>query len=98
MPGDTKPHKARAAKKKHASLRKTGSIADMQREVWRAILCARDIMLDIDSDAATTLKAVHAITSASSAYAKLVEVGELESRLSELEQSLEKRKNGRVYA
>ena len=98
MPGDTKPHKARVAKKRHARLRKIGTIADMQRELWRAILCARDVLQDPDNDTTATLKAVHAITSASSAYAKLVEVGELEARLGELEKSLEKRKNGRVYA
>ena len=98
MPGDTKPHKAREAKKRHARLRKSGTIADMQRELWRAILCAKDVLLDASNDPATTLKAVHAITSASTAYAKLVEVGELEARLSELEKSLENRHNGRAYA
>ena len=85
MPGDTKPHKAREAKKRHARLRKTGTIADMQRELWRAVLCATDVLLEPSTDAATTLKAVHAITSASTAYAKLIEVGELDARLAELE-------------
>ena len=102
MPTDTKPHEARVAKKRHARLRKSGTIADMQRELWRAILCAKDVLLEPSTDAATTLKAVHAITSASTAYAKLVEVGELEARLAEIEKSLEKkpenRRNGRAYA
>ena len=98
MPTDTKPHKARVAKKRHARLRKTGTIADMQRELWRAVLCAKDVLLDASTDAATTLKAVHAITTASTAYAKLIEVGELEARLAELEKSLENRHNGRAYA
>ena len=42
MPTDTKPHKARQAKKRHARLRKSGTIADVQRELWRAILCAKE--------------------------------------------------------
>ena len=92
MPGDTKPHKARQAKKRHARLRKSGSIADMKRELWRAILCAKDVLLDPSTDPATTLKAVHAITSASTAYAKLIEVGELEARLAELEMHIERQK------
>ena len=54
--------------------------------------------MDASADPTTTLKAVHAITSASTAYAKLVEVGELEARLGELEKSREKRHNGRAYA
>jgi hypothetical protein len=98
MPGNTKPHQARTAKRRHARLRKSGTIADMQRELWRAVLCAKDVLLDASGDPATTLKAVHAITSASTAYAKLVEVGELEARLAELEQRLEQRRNGRAYA
>ena len=96
MPGDTKPLKARQAKKRHARLRKSGTIADMQRELWRAILCAKDILLEPSTDPATTLKAVHAITSASTAYAKLIEVGELEARLTELEKAQAAREKGQV--
>ena len=96
MPGNTKPEKARAAKKKHARLRKIGTIADMQRELWRAVLCAKDVLQDPLSDPSTTLKAVHAITSASTAYAKLIEIGEVEKRLEAVEKLLEKRQNGRA--
>ena len=85
MPTDTKPHKARQAKKRHARLRKSGTIDNMRRALWRAILCATDVLLDSSNDPATTLKAVHEITSASTAYTKLVEVGELDARLAELE-------------
>ena len=66
----------------------------MQRELWRAVLCARDVLQDPDSDTSATLKAVHAITSASTAYAKLVEIGEFEHRLEAIEQLLKKRQNG----
>ncbi|GAB5518811.1 MAG: hypothetical protein RhofKO_10620 [Rhodothermales bacterium] len=84
---ETKPHKARAGKKRRR-IRKIGSIADAQRKLWQAITCAEDVLLDDESDSVTTLKAVHAITSASTAYAKLIEVGELEARLTELEEAL----------
>ncbi len=94
MPTDTKPHVARAAKKRHARMRKTGTLADMRRELWRAILCAKDVLLDPDTDPATTLKAVHAITSASTAYARLVEIGEIEARLEAVERMLQERRNG----
>ncbi len=97
MPGDTKPHKAREAKKRRR-IRKLGDLTDMRRKLWQAITTAEDVLLDDQSDAVMQLKAVHAITSASTAYAKLIEVGELEARLSELEASLANRQNGRAYA
>ncbi len=88
------PHQARVAKKKQARLRKIGTLADMQRELWRAILCAKDVLQDPDSDTSATLKAVHAITSASTAYARLVEIGEIEARLEAVEELLKERRNG----
>ena len=91
------PHKARAAKKKHARLRKTGDLTDMRRELWRAILCAKEVLLDPSSDPSTTLKAVHAITSASTAYARLVEIGEIEARLEAVEELLKHRRNGHPH-
>ncbi len=66
----------------------------MQRELWRAILCAKDVLQDPDSDTSATLKAVHAITSASTAYARLVEIGEIEARLEAVEELLKERRNG----
>ena len=93
------PHVARAAKRKHSRMRKIGTLADMRKELWRAVLCAKDVMLDASEDPATTLKAVHAITSAATAYAKLVEVDELEARITEIEQQQARTKtNGRAYA
>ncbi len=101
MPGDTKPHKARQAKRRRR-IRKIGSLANMRRKLWQAITSAHEVLLDDQSDAVMVLKATHAITSASTAYARLVETGELEARVSLLERTLEKsmesRKNGRAYA
>ncbi len=94
MPGNTKPEKARAAKKKRRRIRKMGTITDAQRKLWQAITSAEEVLLDDQSDSQTVLKAVHAITSASTAYAKLVEIGEFEKRLEAVEQLLKKRQNG----
>lgn len=98
MPGDTKPHKARKAKKRRRT-RKTGDLSDLRRTLWQAIYQAEQVLLDADSDTATVLKCVHAISQAAGTYAKVVEVGELEARLAELEKSLGHRSNGRrAYA
>ena len=44
-------------------------------------------------DQAGVLKAVHAITQATGTFSKLVEVGEIEARLAEMETALEARKS-----
>jgi len=97
MPADTKTHKARSAKKRRR-IRKMGDLTDARRKLWQAITSTEDVLLDPQTDAIMLLKAVHAITSASTAYAKLIEVGELEARLAELEKSLAHQRNGRAYA
>ncbi len=94
MPGDTKPYKARLAKKKRRRVRKIGSLQDARRKLWQAITSAEEVLLDDQSDNQTVLKAVHAITSASTAYAKLVEIGEFEKRLEAVEKLLKRRQNG----
>ena len=80
--------------------RKAGSLADARLIQWRALKAAESAMYAAGEarDCSAVLRAVHAITQASTAYAKLVEVGELEARLGELEKSLETRRNGRAYA
>ena len=96
MPGDTRPHKARQAKKKRRRARKMGDLQDARRVLWQALYEAERVLLDADNDAATTLKAVHAISQASTSYCRLVEIGELEARLSELEAAMESGKMRRV--
>ncbi len=91
MPGDTKSHKARIAKKA-IRIRKLGDLTDTRRELWRAIVVARGVLTNADNPPELTLKAVHAITQASTAYVKLIEVGELEARLAELEKAVEANK------
>ena len=57
MPGKTKPHKARRAKKRRR-IRKVGDLKDMRRKLWQAITNAEDVRLDHESDAAIVLRAV----------------------------------------
>ncbi len=66
----------------------------MRRKLWQAITAAEDILLDTETDTLTQLKSINAITSASTAYAKLVEVDELEYRLEAVERMLQERRNG----
>ncbi len=84
MPGDTKTHLARLAKRKRRS---SGSLNGATLRLWRAIEAAEACLMDSAElgDQAGVLRAVHATTQAASAYARLLEVGELEGRLSELE-------------
>lgn len=84
MPGDTKPHKARQARKRR---RAAGSLDDARRVLWSALTAAETILDDATEqrDAPTVLKAVHALTQATAAYARVVEAGELEARLAEVE-------------
>ena len=88
MPGDTRSHLARLAKKKRSA---PGNIADLLERQWRAVEAAEAVLLDACTaeDATLVLKGVHALTQASGAYAKLIEVGELEARLADLEARLD---------
>lgn len=90
MPGDTRPHKA-CLEKKRRRIRKLGTLEDAQRKLWQAITNAEDVLLDDQVSNETCLKAVHAITQATTAYAKLVEAGELEARLAEIEKTIDER-------
>ena len=87
MPGNTRAHVARQAKKRRR-IRKIGDLTDARRKMWQAITSAEDVLMDPQTDDQLLLKAVHAMTQAVQAYAKLVEVGELEEQLSELEANM----------
>ena len=82
--------------------RKAGTVEDATVIQWRALSAAQEALYAAgeEDDISGVLKAVHAITQGSAAYAKLVETGELEARLAELERMLEERhhQNGRAYA
>lgn len=100
MPGDTKTHLARLTKR---SRRSRGDLNSARLRLWRAVEAAEACLMDAaaEDDRAGVLRAVHAVTQASAAFARLVEVGELEARLAELEKLTAARKNGhptRAYA
>ena len=76
------PTKARQAKR-HKKLSQPGTLEDARALLWKALERAGTI-LDNEDDV-LSLKAIHAISQGAAAYARIVEVGELEARLSALE-------------
>lgn len=94
---NSNPYQARQGRLKRRRIRKVGDLGDARRKLWQAITAAEDVLLDHETDAQTLLRAVHALTQATAAYTRLVEVNELEARIEALEQRMEKR-NGRAYA
>ena len=85
MPGDTRPHLARLARAEHRRATEAGTLGDVRAKLWAAI--ERVETLTQADDAGTALKATHALVQACGAYVKVVEVGELEARLADLEAS-----------
>lgn len=70
--------------KKLKKVRKAGSVEDALLIQWRALSAAEEALYDA-GDASEVLKAVHAITQAASAYAKVSESHRLEERIAALE-------------
>lgn len=86
------PSKARQAKKARRR-GKPGTVEDARRLLWRALDRAGEL-LDVEDeegkpDHALALKAIHAISQGAAAYARIVEVGELEARIKALEEDKE---------
>ncbi len=78
------PHKARAARRS-TRIRRAGDLSDVRLTLWKAIGAAEDVLTDESEKSDLRLRAVHAITQAAAAYAKLVEATEFEARLAALE-------------
>lgn len=76
------PTKARQAKRARRR-GKPGTLEDARALLWRALTRAGELLEE--EDPALCLKAIHAISQGASAYAKIVEVGELEARIAALE-------------
>ena len=85
------PTAARQAKKRKRR-GKLGSIEDARVLLWKALQRAGEL-LDAETvdeagmstpDNHTALRAIHAISQGAAAYARIVEVGELEARLTAL--------------
>lgn len=81
------PHKARQAKKLKKRV-DVGTIDDLKEKVWKGILTAEKILDNKRAANALKLRAVHAIVQAAASYTKIVEAGELEARMQELEAAL----------
>lgn len=83
-------HLARLAKRKRRS---SGDLKGARLRLWSALQAAEACLLDSAEagDQGGVLKAVHAVVQATGAFSKLVEVGELEARLVELEGALSAR-------
>jgi hypothetical protein len=80
------PTKARRAKHRQR-VKNVGDIHDVRSRLWEAVEAAADVVRTAE-DAATRLKGVHGVTQATTAYVKLLEAAEFESRLQALEEAL----------
>ena len=76
--------KARLGKKRRG---KAGNLTQSQQVLWRAITEAEDVLNDAESNQ-QTLAACHAIAQACTAYSRLLQAGEIEARLTQLERQL----------
>lgn len=83
------PTAARAAKRAKRT-RALGDLDAMRRKLWQAIVTAEEAMLRAadTGDTAATLRGVHALAQASGAFVRIVEAGEIEPRLAELEKRI----------
>ena len=76
LPGQIKP---RPKMPRHP-----GDLSGLQRRLWYGIAHCEHILRTTDRDE-LIVRTVHALTQASAAYAKLVELGELQQRVEALE-------------
>jgi uncharacterized small protein (DUF1192 family) len=78
------PVQARLARKR----KRQGTLQDVLEALWQAVTAAEDVLASCGGEAEQTMKAVHCLSQAAGQYAKLLEVGELESRLALVEAAL----------
>ena len=76
------PTQARQAKRRK-KLSQPGTLEDARALLWKALQRA-SVILENDDDT-LSLKAIHAVSQGAAAYARIIEVGELEARLAALE-------------
>lgn len=76
------PTKARQAKRARRR-GQPGTLEDARALLWRALTRAGELLEE--EDPTLSLKAIHAVSQGAAAYARIVEVGELEARLAALE-------------
>jgi hypothetical protein len=73
--------------------RKSGDLASLKRKLWYGILTAEGILAS-EATLEDKLRAVHALSQASTVYVNLVKVTDLERRVAALEQAVQQRRNG----
>jgi hypothetical protein len=88
------PYRARMAKK---SRRKPGDLPALARQLWGAVLHAEEV-LEAAGTPELKLRGVHALVQAGAAYLRLLEVGEMESRIKEIETHLRALTNAQSLA
>ena len=76
------PTQARQAKRRRRR-GQPGTLEDARALLWRALTRAGDLLEE--EDPLLSLKAIHAVSQGAAAYARIVEVGELEARIAALE-------------
>ncbi|MEM1095194.1 MAG: hypothetical protein AAGJ10_11380 [Bacteroidota bacterium] len=70
-------------------IRKPGSIDDAKRELWRAVCCARAVLIHTETGPELTLRAVHAVQQSISAYIRILEAADLHEQVQELQARLD---------
>jgi hypothetical protein len=80
------PFQARLVKRRRG---RPGNLAQVLRIVWAALLEADGVLQRAEGDPEVILKAVHAISQCAGQYAKLIEIGEWESRLTAVETAIQ---------
>jgi len=81
------PDPFRARLERRRRRRKVGDLTGLQRKIWGAICDAEALRTDAPT-VELQLKAIHALSQAALVFIKVHEVGELEQRLTALEQAL----------
>ena len=89
---NSNPVKARQAKrqKRQKKAEAAGTVDDLRLKLWKALAADDDVLADAKAEPTLKLKALHALTQASGAYLKIIEVGELEARMKAIEERLAK--------
>lgn len=86
---NTAPARRKKAEKRRDTAEATGTLGDVRAKLWACIERVEELMTEGDPDAALVLKGTHALVQACGAFVKVLEVGELEARLADLEAALD---------
>ncbi|MFC4426975.1 hypothetical protein [Deinococcus navajonensis] len=78
------PNPTQARQTKRARRRSSpGTLEEARALLWRALTRAGELLEE--EDPALSIKAIHAVSQGAAAYARIVEIGELEARIAALE-------------